>query len=186
MKELIAQYLVQEKMEEEDTDILHRKLFNVNMRLYNSNVEYKNVIKKVIKYMREVICTEFDDYAELRGLSGANVGIPLNIIAIKVKNKKGLPPNLKVASQYTIVFFFLNPKIVKHSRKTTIIESNCGSINLSTSVKVVRYDWIELESYDLSGKKQLERYNKPLSLTIQHEVDHNAGVLITDKIVKEV
>ena len=182
MEKLIAQYLAQSQT---DLDILHRRSFDVNMRLYKSNTEYQATIRKIIKFMGKMVCTEFDDYAELKGMSGANIGIPLNIIAIKVENEKGLPK--KVSSiEFPEVFFFLNPKIIEHSKKTTIVKSNCGSINLSSLVKVARHDWIDLEAYNLVGEKNLERYGKPLSFTIQHEIDHNAGVLITDKVVREV
>ncbi len=182
MGKLVAQCLTQNLT---DLDILRRRSFDVNMRLYESNAEYQSIIGKIVNFMGRMICMKFDDYAELKGMSGANIGIPLNIIAVKAKSRRGLPKKL-VGTEFPEVFFFLNPKIVEHSKKTTVVKSNCGSIDLSSAVKVVRYDWIDLEAYNLVGEKELERYGRPLSFTIQHEIDHNAGVLITDKVVREV
>jgi len=185
VEKLIAQYLVQSRID----DTLHRKCFDVNMRLYRNNQEYNKAVGAIISLMKAMLETEFSDYAKLKGISGANISIPLNIIVIRVESKRGLP---KEHSSVVLpeVFSFINPKITKHSKKTSIVKSNCGSINLSEPINVARYDWIDLEYYrsgdHRNGEKNTERYGKPLSFTIQHEVDHNAGVLITDKIVKEV
>lgn len=171
----ITRFIVQDRMSDENIDILHRKLFDVNMRLYGINPEYKRLITDIVKYMGGVLNAEYVDYGTPKGISGANVGIPFNIIGVDgaVKGDKDVP------------IFFLNPKIVNKSDKMVKVKSNCGSIRLAEKIEVERHEWIVLESYDLSGRKSDKTYKGTLGYTIQHEVDHNLGILITDKVSKK-
>lgn len=183
MERLIAHYLTQINISGEDADILHNKVQNVNTRLLNSNSNYREIIEEIIKFMTKMLETKFDDYSTLKGMSGANVGIPLNIIAIKATTDKGLPKS-PIKHIFPKIISFINPIITRHSKKFTIVQSNCGSVNLTEPIKISRYDWIDVEYFTLEGLRKLERYEKPMSFTIQHEVDHNHGVVITDKIFR--
>lgn len=150
----------------EDDDILHQKLFDVNMRLFNNNKKYRRLILNVVHYMEKVAKKKFKDYTTAKGISGANVGIPFNIIGIKNGRKWN---------------FFLNPACVKKSRKKRITKSNCGSLCLKAPIKIKRRVWIEVEYYDLKGKKETRRFDGCYGYTVQHEIDHNNGVLIISK-----
>ena len=81
----IAKALVQ--VDEHDSEILIRPCFPVNIRLMKTNVGYFNVVEQAINHMKGVIQTKFSDYAALQGISGANVGIPFNIIIIYYDGK---------------------------------------------------------------------------------------------------
>jgi peptide deformylase len=108
---------------------------------------------------------EYEDYPKLLGLSGANIGIPFNIISIY---KNG-------------VIHIINPSIVKMSKQTRIVQSNCGSLRLSAKCSVVRREWIEVSYYDITGKHHQEKFTiAEGGATIQHEIDHNKGILITN------
>jgi peptide deformylase len=169
-------------VDERESEVLHRRLFNVNMRLFQNNPDYRDVIKKVIAHMKAVITSQFYDYPVLKGLSAANVGIPFNIIA--VVEKDDLPKDAGVMEINKYTRFCINPVIVRKSRKKRTVKSNCGSMNLTKPVEVERHEWIKLEYYDIEGRKHIERFEGRVGSTIQHEVEHNLGVLITDKEVK--
>lgn len=162
----ISDFLVQDRMSSEtDTEILHHKVFDVNIRLYNKKGQYHFIIQLIVKYMSKIERMEFTDYSKIKGISGANIGLAVNIIGV-MRDKE--------------MSFFLNPKITKKSDKTLVITSNCGSIRLSERIKVKRHKWVEIEYYDLDGKKTVRRCAGTFGYTVQHEIGHNLGILITD------
>lgn len=149
-----------------DREVLHRPLFNVNMRLFKSSNEYHDLILSVVTYMDKILSSEFKDYRQPRGISGANLGVPFNIIGIRE------PDGNK---------FYLNPEIVNRSKEMALVNSNCGSLRLPTAIQVYRRIWIDLAYYNLEGEKQIRKSIRgSIANTIQHEVDHNLGVMIND------
>lgn len=165
----IAEMLVQNG--EEHDQALHMKGAPVNIRLFKSNEYYRGVVMQVIDYMLTTLYKKFDDYPKAQGISGANVGIPLNIVAIKTKS----------ASEV-----FLNPVIIHKSKEVEKGKSNCGSLNLPESITVERHTWVGIRYYDVEGKEhqmiyEIGDFNEVSSATLQHEIDHNLGILITDK-----
>ena len=88
-----------------------------------------------------------------------------------------------------LIEVFINPKILKTSDSKTIAASNCGSLNLPSPIKVNRHSWILIEWIDIKSKKHKEYFTTnrvtnhnilPIAATLQHEIDHNKGILITD------
>ena len=161
----IKNFIVQNS--EDDNDILHSKLFNVNMRLFNTNKKYRKLILNIVSYMKKIAKKRFEDYTSAMGISGANVGIPFNIIGVLNSKKKW--------------DFFLNPEILSMSMIEDVVKSNCGSLLLKEPIKVKRHKWVQLEYYDLKGEKKLKYFEERYGRTIQHEVDHNNGILIISK-----
>lgn len=145
---------------EEDRDILTRKLFDVNLRLMKTSPWYLNLIKEAAGYIWYMANTTREGYKTPHGFSGANAGIPFNIIA--VAGKEGP---------------MLNPKVIKrHGVRTSF--SNCGSLTLEKPIEIMRYALVEVEYWDLSCERHLISGYLP---TVQHEIDHNQGILITDR-----
>lgn len=151
---------------EDDDDVLHRQLFDVNMRLFDTNKKYRRLILSIVKYMKKVAKKKFKDYTAAKGISGANVGIPFNIIGVRGDN------------DWT---FFLNPTYLKKSRGIMTTKSNCGSLCLKKPIKVKRHAWIEIMYYNLKGEKKIDYFNGSYGYTIQHEMDHNNGILIINR-----
>jgi peptide deformylase len=138
----------------------------VNVRMLKENRYYRDLIGKVCDYMLFILKHRYSDYTPLKGLSGANVAVPFNIIAIATESDP---------------LVMINPVIAKVSRKTRTVSSNCGSINLPKAVQVKRREWVEVSYYDIEGEHCQKRFDFASgSAVIQHEVDHNRGVLITD------
>lgn len=150
----------------EDKDILTRQLFDVNMRLFETSPEYRKIIIDICLYLRFCSETEEEGYKKPHGWSGANAGIPFNIIAV---NRGG----------FTNIM--INPVITKYYGKEIEVQSNCGSLTLEKPASVLRAEFIDVEYFTIAGNKKIEKRidrNKG-GFTIQHEVQHNRGILIT-------
>ncbi|MEA3296186.1 MAG: peptide deformylase [Patescibacteria group bacterium] len=162
----IKDYLVQIK--EKQNDMLKGKLYDVNIRLYNNNKKYNKIIKSIINLMSQILYMDFIDYPTLKGISGANIGIPFNIIIIKIENS---------------IKQMLNPIIIKRAGKSIKITSNCGSLLLSENITIPRSEIITVTYYDLNGNKKTEEFlGNNSGFTIQHEIEHNLGItLLTNK-----
>jgi peptide deformylase len=180
----ITRYLVQARMSgEASTDILHRPIFDVNMRLFRDSGNYKSIVLSAIAYMSFVAKKEFKNYAPIQGISGANVGIPFNIVGIR--SAKQFRPDSNSIVLKDSMWFLINPKIISKSPETKVVESNCGSVRLSEKIKVRRHVWIKVEYYSEAGRKIRTRVEGVMACTLQHEMDHNCGILITDKEEKK-
>ena len=152
--------------------ILRKKLFNVPMRLFRSDYNFKKVILDIVGHMQATMNTKYDDYTEVKGISGANVGIPYNIVIIKDKEKKE-------------DLIFINPIMAPMTEEMVEVESNCGSVVLKEPIKVKRHKKIVVSWFDhKDGKYQTQEFEGQLGNTIQHEIEHNLGILITDKEAK--
>lgn len=76
----IKDFLVQE--DEDGPEWLNRKSQNVNIRLCLVNNEYDKIIKNIVKYMIKIMKNNFIDHDVIKGISGTDIGIPLNIVII--------------------------------------------------------------------------------------------------------
>ena len=68
-----------------------------------------------------------------------------------------------------------NPVILK---KSDSYETEEGCLSLSGTKKVIRYNRIIVEYYDMKWKKQKQVFTDLNAQIIQHEVDHCDGILI--------
>lgn len=172
----IANSLVQTGEKHDAT--LHRKCFEVNIRLLKECPCYFTTIEAIVSHMDTILDLEFDDYNKVQGISGANIGMPFNIIIIKTKNDGRL--------------VMLNPEIIKRSTKMKTVKSNCGSINLAKKIEVERHEHVTVKFMQFDrelvegGDTEEEQFpvieHKFTNATVQHEIDHNNGILITDKV----
>ena len=156
----------------EDKDILTRQLFDVNMRLFETSKEYREIIVSTCQYLTWLSKTPKEGYKNPHGFSGANAGIPFNIIAVNRGNTD----------------IMINPKILKSYGTKIESESNCGSLTLEKPIKIIRDEFIDIEYFTIAGNKKIEKKigRGQGGLTIQHEIQHNLGILITDKSLEKV
>ena len=156
----------------DDKPYLKIPLFNVNIRLLNSNKSYRDIVNKCCEHIKFCALTKMDGYKLPHGMSGANVGIPFNIIGI-VNNRGQENPYCDI---------MINPKIIEVAGGLKIVESNCGSIRLDKPIRIKRFGNVMVEWDDLDGGLHKEWFSKEDGgFTIQHEIDHNLGILITDR-----
>ena len=149
----------------EDKDILTRKLFDVNLRLMKTSPKYRQIVQIAADYISDLAFTEREGYKKPHGFSGANAGIPWNIIAVTPDYEPMLNPHILGNSDGDVVHSY----------------SNCGSLLLAEPLEIYRYKKIKFEYWDLN----IERHEKTgYYPTVQHEIDHNNGILITDRKVE--
>lgn len=159
---------------ESDRPYLTTKLLDVNMHLFKCSKTYKRLILQSVELIVSRLTTIYEDYTKPFGMSGANCAVPFNIIAYFENRNRN---NERVVTM-------LNPKIVEYIGNPIEVRSNCGSIRLDKPIHVKRWLKIKVAWYDILGNEYEETIDRNSgSLTIQHEVDHNNGILIIDKAV---
>jgi len=153
----------------EDKDILTRRLFDVNIRLLKTSLSYRHIIQVCCDEIAWAARAEKKGYKKPHGWSGANAGVPFNIIAVMREGR---------------AVVMINPKITKEYGEEIKTLSNCGSLTLEKPIPVIRKEFIDLEYYTIECEKivetKVDRYSG--SFTILHEINHNLGILITDPV----
>ncbi len=131
-------------------------------------------IKNIIKNMREALFASENGVA----LAAPQIGesIRLFIVSIPKINKDGK----KTRQDPPLVF--INPKIKKISKKKSILEEGCLSIE-RTFGKTKRAEKLTIEALDENGKKFIRGASGLLAQIIQHEMDHLNGVLFMDHAI---
>ena len=137
-------------------------------------------IKKIINEMFSFIQKQPDG----AGLSAPQIGINKRIFVINPKmfNQEDNNKNKKIKTKEECVF--INPKILKTSKKTQKIEEGCFSVRWYYGF-VERPEKIKMEFFDFNGNKKEIGLSNFLSSVAQHEIDHLDGVLFIDK-AKEI
>ena len=169
MSENIKDFLTQISDIPEYSELLHRRGFQVNMRLYKINKKYRKMIKDIIKYLHIAIKTNYGWFSA-SGMSGHNVGIPLNIICFY----KG-----RCNTGDDGIITMINPKIMEQSKETKVCGSGCGSIADGKTYYNKRPLWILVKYFDIKGIEHTDRFNYTSDI-ICHELDHNNGIMVTD------
>jgi len=99
------------------------------------------------------------------GLAAPQINVSLRVIVCEVDNK---------------FYAFINPEIIKSSKKASSIEEGCLSLpDIYGEVK--RPERIILKAINSNGKKIKLKAFGLLARIIQHEIDHLNGILFIDK-----
>lgn len=75
---------------------------------------------------------------------------------------------------------FINPRIVRHAKKTALLEEGCLSVEGQYG-KVRRYEKVTVRAIDENGKLFTRGASGLFAQVIQHETDHLSGVLFVDR-----
>jgi peptide deformylase len=155
----------------EDKIYLKTKLLPVNIRLFKESPHYRLLIEHCCDIILTYSLTTLDGYTKPYGMSAANLAIPFNIISI-VKNRGK-------EDEYGEIM--INPTILRTGKFKIPTKTNCGSIRLNKSINVSRWEYITVSYFDIKGDHHIKQFSpKTNSFTIQHEIDHNNGILIID------
>jgi len=76
---------------------------------------------------------------------------------------------------------FINPKILKKTRETEIMEEGCLSFP-GLFLKIKRAKGVEIEALDGTGEKVKIKAEGLPARIFQHEIDHLDGILFIDRI----
>ena len=100
------------------------------------------------------------------GLAAQQVGELKRIIAVQTEESP---------------IVFINPKIIKKSKETEVMEEGCLSFpNLYLKIKRPRE--VEIEALSIDGEKKQIKAEGLLARVLQHEIDHLDGKLFIDRI----
>jgi peptide deformylase len=156
---------------DEDLVYLKSKHFPVNMRLFATSPEYKAIILQQCEYIRDLCLSQKEGYKKPHGMSSANAGLAFNII--------GIAKNRNTDKEFCEIM--INPVIITRSKDTIKSFSNCGSLTLQNPIEIERNAGIVVGYYTENGNYREKAFNRETGcLTVQHEIDHNLGILITD------
>lgn len=131
-------------------------------------------IKKIINEMSSVLATQDDGVA----IAAPQIGINLRIFVVsgKVFEKED---GTKMPDRV-----YINPVIVKASKKT-VLKSGEGCLSVRWLYgKVVRHTNVTIEYYDENRNHNKRGAGGLLAHIFQHEIDHLDGVLFIDKAVE--
>jgi peptide deformylase len=133
----------------------------------------KPKIQKLLADMKEALEKEPDGAA----LAAPQLGISLRIfmLAERVFGENG--SDKKNAGQKHLVF--INPVIVKRSKKKATLEEGCLSVRGKYGL-ITRSLNVTIEAYDEHGEKFSRGAGGLLAQAFQHECDHLDGVLFVD------
>lgn len=104
------------------------------------------------------------------GIAAPQVGINRNVVWAKRFDKEGNP-----------LEYFINPKITWRSEVLNLGPEGDLSIEVFRDY-FYRSQVIQLDYFDLDGKKHTEIVEGFTAVILQHEIDHLSGILISDKI----
>ncbi len=144
------------------------------LRKVSKDVSAKEVTSDKFQKLLEELSKSMATRDDGVGLSAPQIAINERVFVVsgKIWKKEGKPAP---ADEY-----FINPVIVKKSRKLVIAEEGCLSIpNLYGMVK--RHATVSIDYLDVNGNPATKKATGLLSRIFQHEIDHLDGILFTDK-----
>lgn len=128
--------------------------------------------KKAIKEL-DYFCKNDDN---IMALASIQLGISLRVIYLKKTNLERLDED------YNEERVLINPKIIKEEGLTRYWEACASCLNYTGLVE--RPYKIEVEYYDIEGKKRQEIFEGFESTVLSHEIDHLNGILHIDIALK--
>jgi peptide deformylase len=131
--------------------------------------EINKTIKDLIDTMRS---------GSLIGIAAPQIGRSFRIFITEIRKTKN-----RIFEDKDELRIFINPRIIRLSKKTNVGYEGCGSVgNAHIFGPVKRADEITIEALNEKGEKFVLKAQDLLARVIQHEFDHINGVIFTDKI----
>ena len=124
-------------------------------------------LHEVIKAMTKALSKESDGVA----IAAPQIGLTLRIFVVS-------PSAYEEGTKHKPLVF-INPKILKRSKKTAVMQEGCLSVRWVYG-KTKRSLACTIEAYDIEGKKFSYGGTGLIAHIFQHETDHLDGVLFID------
>lgn len=178
------------KIVQQDAPVLRAQAELVNPKDFDSPR-----LKKILNDMKVALEKEEDGVA----IAAPQIGVPLRIFVVSHRvfemdthsPDTALPPEPKTGEKVRAEdMIFINPEIIKVSRKKAWMPEGCLSVRWYYG-EVARADKATVRAYNEHGKLFTRGGSGLLSQIFQHEIDHLNGVLFIDaarhveKITKE-
>lgn len=124
-------------------------------------------LKVVVKTMQKALAKESDGVA----LAAPQIALPLRIFVVA-------PTAYDESAKYKPLVF-INPKIVKASKRTAVMQEGCLSVRWIYG-KTKRAVSATVEAQDIDGNKFTYGASGLIAHIFQHEIDHLDGILFID------
>lgn len=136
-----------------------------------------DLFKKMRQYVIESVDEELATLKKLEpsvGIAAPQIASNIRACAVYVEEDK--------IHDYILI----NPKIISKSKEIVYVENGEGCLSIPNKIEgnVHRYKEVEIEYYDMEGKKKKLKAGGFLSVVLQHEIDHLDGILYFDHIDK--
>jgi peptide deformylase len=131
-------------------------------------------VQRILVEMEEVLNAEPDGAA----LAAPQIGVPLRIFILsrRIFGKA----DTEGASDAHAHYVFINPRIVKRSRRKERMDEGCLSVRGKYGT-IKRATNVTVEAYDERGIKFTRGAGGLMAQAFQHETDHLDGTLFIDK-----
>lgn len=149
-----------------------------NPQLESKSTELSDTDGSVIDLL-----TDLEDSLRVEGglsISAPQIGIGVRAFAVNCANVGHANPDPSDLTKSNTTWFAYNPRVV-NSEGTAESTETCTSLPYQSAL-VRRARNVTLEYKNASGEDRSETFGPPLSLVIQHEIDHLDGVLYTSRI----
>lgn len=143
------------------------------LRQISKPVDFKNNEWKKALEELDYFCKHDDN---IMAMASVQLGIPLRVIYLKKTDLGRLEEN------YNEERILINPKIIKEEGLTRYWEACASCLNYTGLVE--RPYKIEVEYFDIEGKKHKETFEGFESTVLSHEMDHLDGILHLDIALK--
>ena len=124
-------------------------------------------LREIIAVMQAALKKESDGVA----IAAPQIALPLRIFVIS--------PDAYNEDAKWKPLVFINPKIIKISKKTATMQEGCLSVRWVYG-KTIRSTSATIEAYDIEGNKFSYGASGLIAHIFQHETDHLDGVLFID------
>ncbi len=132
-------------------------------------------IKKIIEDMKEALLSQDDGVA----IAAPQIGVSLRIFVVSHRIFAPKEDGTKLTSKDDLVF--INPKIIKFSKKTEWKQGEgCLSVRWLYG-EVKRHTNVTIEYVNEDGEEFVRGAGGLLAHIFQHEIDHLDGILFIDK-----
>lgn len=138
-------------------------------------------IQTIIKNMKESLATEKFGVA----IAAPQIAESVRIFVVAGKVFASLEDD-----EYDPVLYpeqtFINPEIVRVSKKQKMGDEGCLSVPGKYGTKVLRHEKITITYYDEDGDRHERGASDFLARIFQHEIDHLNGILYTDEALEVI
>jgi len=132
-------------------------------------------IQKIVREMKKALASQDDGVA----IAAPQIGHSLRIFVMSGKVMELIKAKDGIDETYDDLVF-INPKIVKTSKETQLMEEGCLSVRYLYG-HVKRAKKATVEGYDENGKYFTRGGSSLIAQIFQHEIDHLDGILFIDK-----
>lgn len=165
------------KILEKDDKILRQISSPVSLEDFGSDK-----LKNIIDDMTQALDSQEDGLA----IAAPQIGISKRIFIVsgRIKDNDFMTGKFTKNKKYPPNLIFINPEIIKTSKKTVIKQGEgCLSVRwIYGSVK--RFSTVKIKYLDENGEEKIQSAFGILSHIFQHEIDHLDGILFIDKAKK--